>query len=192
MPIKADKLSSQHLMLLYETDGDRDGAAINYINKALEEGQFALYASVNVKDTKHMKRITSKIRHYRRHLEQGNLLVVNLHLFYQRALSANLEPFYDLKAMLEAILKERIAAGKRRKATVVADCADQLSRNEKFDECIIVERWWHNTYSEWLDRNVNITVVCPHPNIVLGQETFMRNKQQLSELHSLTISAISK
>lgn len=179
-------------MLLYNADDDRNDAAVNYINEALKKGQLAVYASVNAKDAVHMDKICSKITDYDGHIEQGDLMVVRLGSFYERALIGNLEPFEDLKAILEGILIERINVGKIPEAIVVADCADMLSRNEKFDECIFVERWWHNTHSEWVDKNVRINVVCPHPSTVLRQEPFLVQEHQIARLHSLTVAAISK
>ena len=179
-------------MLLYDADDGRDEAAANYINQALKQGQLAVYASVHADDSVHMSKISSKITDFKENIERGCLLVVRLHSFYERALIGDLEPFYDLKAILEAILEERIAAGTTAEAVVVADCADMLSKNEKFDECIFVERWWHNTHSGWLEKNVRINVVCPHQSRAFLQKPFMHRAQQISRLHSLTVSAINK
>lgn len=182
----------QHLMLLYRDAKERNDAAIDQINQALKNGHLAVYASVLANDPVHMEKFSSNIPDFREHVEQGNLLVVRLHSFYERVLTGSLEPFEDLKAIFEEILKERIDRDKAAKAVVVADCADMLSRNEKFDECVFVERWWRDTHSDWLKRNVEINVVCPHPATVLEQEHFAVQKRQISGLHSLTVDAISK
>jgi hypothetical protein len=179
-------------MLLYDTDEGRDESAADYINQALKRGQLAVYASVHANDTAHMDRISSKIPDFKVKIERGDLLIVRLRSFYERALIGDLEPFYDLKAILEAILEERVAAGKTAGAVVVADCAGTLSRDEKFDECIFVERWWHNTHSDWLEKNVRINVVCPYASAVFGQKPFMHHEQQISRLHSITVSTLSK
>lgn len=182
----------QHLMLLYSTDETRNEAAIDYINQALRQGQFAVYASVDAKDTLHMNKIASKIIDYKGNIERGHLLLVRLYSFYERALTGDLAPFDDLKAIIEEIIKERIAAGKTAKAVVVADCADMLSRNEKYDECLLVERWWQNTHSAWQEKNIEITIVCPHSSNMIEQMSIVQHRRQLSRLHSLTVSAISK
>jgi hypothetical protein len=192
MASKVSYQSSQHLMLLYSSDQARDDAAVDYINRALEEEQLAVYASVETKDSVHMERISSKITDYEKHVERGNLLIVRLQSFYKQVLVGSLEPFNDLKVILEEILQERIAGGKKGQAVVVADCADMLSRKEKFDECLFVERWWQNTNLNWLEKNVKIDVVCPHPSSVLEQEPFTLHKRQISRLHSHTVDAISR
>jgi hypothetical protein len=45
---------------------------------------------------------------------------------------------------------------------VVAEVTAELNRNEKFDECINLEKWWQRTHSEWLWKGLKVTVICPH------------------------------
>jgi hypothetical protein len=184
--------SNEHIMLLYDNDNDRNEIAIDYINEGLRRGQLAVYASVNASDTSYMSKISSKIRDYKNNMNLGNLLVMKLETFYERALIGDLEPFKDFKALIEEVLKERIIAGKNGEAVVVADCADNLSRNEKFDECVYVERWWQNTHLEWHKSNLQITVVCPHPSSVLNKSSIAHYRQRISHQHSFTIATLTK
>jgi hypothetical protein len=179
----------EHILLLYDNDDERNEFAINYINEGLKKGQLAVYASVDASDTSCISKVLSKITNYKENLDAGNLLVLNLKRFYDRALDGDLEPFKDFKALLEEIVKERISAGKNDEVIVVADCADTLSKNEKFDECIYVERWWQDTHFEWLKNDQKITVVCPHPNLILAQNN---HKKGISNQHSLTLRAFIK
>ncbi|MFY3740835.1 MAG: hypothetical protein HMLIMOIP_001280 [Candidatus Nitrosomirales archaeon] len=179
-------------MLLYSADEDLNEAVINYINQALKQGQLTVYASVDAKDPLHMDKIAPNIADYQGNIERGDLLLVKLYSFYERALTGDLEPFDDLKAILEEIIKERITLGKMAEAFVIADCADLLSRNEKSDECLLVERWWQNTHSEWTEKNIRITIVCPHPSNIGEQMSVVQHRRQLSRLHSLTVTAMSK
>lgn len=182
--------SREHVMFLYDNDDTRNEAAINYINDGLRKGQMAIYASVHANDKSHMSKISSKIMDYAENIELGSLLILNLNTFYQRALAGDLEPFKDFKAMLEEIVQERIAGKRNEEVVVVADCADSLSRNEKFDECLYVERWWQGTHSEWMENNLKITVICPHPNSILENNALHKN--QISNQHSLTVVAINR
>ena len=182
----------EHVMLLYDNEDQRNEVAINYINEGLRKEQLAIYASVNASDASRMSKILPKIADYEEKKNQGNLLILSLRPFYTRALTGDLEPFKDLKALLEEIVKERIAAGKSGEVVVVADCADYLSRNEKFDECAYVERWWQDTHFEWVRNNLEITVICPHPSSVLDKNHFVHHKKLISRQHSLTISALTK
>ena len=179
----------EHIIMLYNNDDERNGVAINYINEGLKKGQLAVYASVDASDTSYISKILSKITKYKENMNKGNLLVLSLKALYYRALDGDLEPFKDFKALLEEIVKERIAAGKSHEVIIVADCADNLSRRKKFDECIHVERWWQNTHFEWLRNNQKITVVCPHPNLILTQNSY---KRQITNHHSLIITALTK
>ncbi|WP_148680941.1 MEDS domain-containing protein [Candidatus Nitrososphaera gargensis] len=184
-----DPSCREHVILLYDSDDERNEVAINYINEGIRKGQLAVYASVNASDKMFMSKISSKIVGYDDNVNNGNLLILSLKPFYERALNGDLEPFKDFKALLEEIVNERIAAGKSGEVIVVADCADNLSRNEKFDECVYVERWWQETHLEWQKNNQKITVICPHPNSVLNKHS---HKERISRQHSLTITALAR
>jgi hypothetical protein len=184
-----NKRSPEHVMMLYEDDVERNEAAIAYINKGLEKGQLAVYASVDASDPSCISKVLPRITNWKENMQKGNLAILSLKSFYSRALKGDLEPFKDLRVLLEEIVKERIAAGKSSEVIVVADCADNLSRNRKFDECLYVERWWQDTHYEWLKNKQEITVVCPHPNLILTQKG---HKDRISTQHSLTLRAIAK
>jgi hypothetical protein len=134
-----------------------------------------------------MSGISSKIRGYKKNINNGNLLVLKLRTFYERALSGDLEAFKDFKALLEEIVRERTVSGKSDEVLVVADCADNLSRNKMFDESLFVERWWQNTHLEWVEKNLKVTIVCPHPSSVLEDELFAQHKREISTQHSITL-----
>ena len=182
----------EHVMLLYQNDKERNEIAISYINDGLKRGKLAIYASVEAHNTLHILKLSSRITGYADNVRNGNLFIVTLKIFYERALAGDLEPFRDFKLLVEEILRERIASGRSGEAVVVADCADSLSRDEKFDECIYVERWWQDTYSEWQENKLKITVICPHPSSILDKNTFVRYKQQIARQHSLIVAALTK
>ena len=52
--------SSQHAMLLYDNNSNRDIASINYINQGLEQKLLCIYASVNAYNTLRRKRQKKK------------------------------------------------------------------------------------------------------------------------------------
>jgi hypothetical protein len=192
MPSLVNPSCHEHVMLIYDNDDERNETAIDYINEGLRRGQLAVYASVNASDPAHMSKILPKIKDYKENVNLGNLLILGLASFYKRALNGDLEPFRDFKALIEEIVKERIATGRSDEVVIVADCADNLSRNEKFDECVYVERWWHDAHIEWQKNNLKITVICPHPGSVLNRNPFVPLKQQISRQHSLTLMALIK
>jgi hypothetical protein len=53
-------------------------------------------------------------------------------------------------------------------------------------KCEVVEKWWHNTTTEWTRNNRNITVVCPHTGLVLNNPILSDTKSRLNEMHSIT------
>src|SRR5436309_2144646 len=82
--------SSQHAMLLYDNNSNRDIASINYINQGLEQKLLCIYASVNTYNTSHLTKISSQIKDYEENVRKRNLLIVNLKPFYDSALAIDL------------------------------------------------------------------------------------------------------
>jgi CheY-like chemotaxis protein len=100
----------------------------------------------------------------------------------------DLSPFNKLKVELGKIQRQRISEGKKDAILVFADAACFLSQNKHFDECEILEKWWHNTTTEWARNNRNITVVCPHPGLVINNPILsLDTKGRLNGMHTITI-----
>ena len=52
----------------------------------------------------------------------------------------------------------------------------------------IFEKWWHNTTTEWARNNRNITVICPHPGLVINNPILsLDTKGRLNGMHTITI-----
>ncbi|MEM3094283.1 MAG: MEDS domain-containing protein [Nitrososphaera sp.] len=187
MPNLVKRSSGEHVMFLYDSLDARNKAALRYINDGLKNSQLVIYASVDADNESHISMISSKIRNYRKNIDQGNLLILKLRTFYERVLAGDLEAFKDFKELVEEIVRERVASGRTGEVLIVADCADELSRNKMFDESLFVERWWQNTYLEWLEGDLKITIICPHPGSVLENELFMSHKHDISSQHSMTL-----
>lgn len=177
----------QHLMLLYDEENERSSAEIDCINRALAAGQYCVYATVDANDKEFESKLTSRITDYDKHIEQGNLRIVNFKPFYYSAANGELTPFRQLKAQVEATLSNRIAAGKSGKALLVADAACNLSRHKQFDECITLEGWWQDTYIDWMEMKLDVTIICAHPSSVLKQESLNVEQSRISHEHSLTL-----
>jgi hypothetical protein len=192
MPNLLKKSCGEHILFLYDTIDARDKATLKYINEALKNSQLVVYASVDADDASYMTKVSSKIIGFKKNINQGNLLIMRLRLFYERVLSGDLEAFKDFKELLEEIVQERTLAGRKNEVLIVADCADNLSRNEKFDECVYVEIWWQSTHLEWQKNGLNITVICPHPRSILEKNPFVQQKQRISRQHSLTVTALTR
>lgn len=182
----------EHVMLLHVNETNSIEAAIGYINGALKKGQLAIYGSVHIDDESHKCSLSSRISDYEKNVDKGNLLVVNLREFYEFALAGELEPFEDLKVIIEEIVRERMASGRNGEAVLIGDIAGNLSRNLKLDECIVEERWWDNTFHEWLDNGLKITIICVYPSSALARNTLSPVEHELSKLHTLTISALAE
>lgn len=184
-------------MLLYSSDEDK--VATKYVNEALKKGYLTIYIPINGD--------TSKIASlenidYEENVNQASLLTFDTRTFYKFALAGNLEPFEELKVLLEEAIREKRIAYKRNddddedeeelNVVIVAGVAAELNRNEKFDECIKLEKWWQDTHSEWLRKGLKVTVICPHLNPKLGKGEFMHYKQAISSLHEIVVESASE
>ncbi|MEW6603770.1 MAG: MEDS domain-containing protein [Thermoproteota archaeon] len=175
----------EHVMLLYDSDDERNVAAAHYINEGLRSGQLCVYASVGALNSAskwHTSRISPMITDYEDNVRKGNLVVVDFKPFLEFAQKEELEPFLQLKAQLEEMLKQSAAYGRGDKMLIFADAACTLSENGEFDECVALESWWQSAYQEWRNSSQNITVICPHPSRVLDMHT----KGRIADVHSLT------
>jgi hypothetical protein len=103
-----------------------------------------------------------------------------------------MEPFEELKIMLEeAITERRIASDKNDEVTFVSGIAGSLATNQRFDESIAAEQWWQKTHSEWLQKGLKITMICSHPCTIFDKNQFMHYKQAMSSLHQIVVDPSS-
>jgi hypothetical protein len=182
--------SNEHIMLLYRSDDERNSAAVNYINNGLKSEYHCIYASINANDSKSsssISNLSSKIDNYKENIENGELQIVDFKPYYESALHGDLSPFNKLKIQWEKTQRQRISEGKNGTILAFADAACFLAHNKHFEECKVLEKWWHNTTTEWAQNNRNITVVCPHPGLVLNDPLLSDTKGQLNEMHTITI-----
>ena len=177
-------------MLLYSSDDERNNAAVNYINKGLKSGYHCIYASINAYDSKsssNISNLSSNIDNYKENIERDELRIVDFKPYYKSALNVDFRPFKKLKKELEETLNYRKSEGKKDAILVFADAACFLSHNKQFEECEILEWWWNETTTEWRQNNQNITVVCPHPGLVLNDPLLSDTKGHLNGTHTVTI-----
>ncbi|HZL24073.1 MAG TPA: response regulator [Nitrososphaeraceae archaeon] len=182
--------SNEHIMLLYSSDDERNKAAVNYINDGLKSGYQCIYASINAYDSKsssNISNLSSSIDNYKENIERDELRIVDFKPYYESALNVDFRPFKKLKKELEETLNYRKSEGKKDAILVFADAACFLSHNKHFEECEILEWWWNETTTEWRQNNQNITVVCPHPGLVLNDPLLSDTKGHLNGKHTITI-----
>jgi CheY-like chemotaxis protein len=174
-------------MLLYDDEAQRSAAEIDCINRALNAGQYCIYATVDASDKDFLAGLAPRIADYDRHIQEGNLVIVNFKPFYDSAANSDLAPFKQLKAQIEEALKDRVASGRNGKALIVADAACNLARHKQFDECVTLEGWWQETYRDWMAKNLDISIICAHPSSVLKQQSHVQEQDRISHAHSLKL-----
>jgi CheY-like chemotaxis protein len=180
--------NGKHVMLLYGKDEDRTEAAAHWINQALDDEQLCIYASVYAFDRLNISSISNlstKIKNYQEHVENNNLQIINFRPYYDSALGRNLVLFENLKSNLEKLLCDLVVKGKKDKIIVFADAACCLCENRSFGESEILEKWWQEVHNEWVKNNYNITVICPHPQLMLQRE--QDTKSKIANLHDIML-----
>ena len=182
--------SNEHVMVLYNNDDDRNTAAVNYINDGLKNGFHCIYASVGAYDSEsssNIPNLSSNIDNYKENIEREELRIIDLKPYYESVLNVDFYPFKKLKKELEETLNYRKSEGKKDAILVFEDAACFLSHNKQLDECEMLEWWWHETTTEWRQNNQNITVVCPHPRLVLNDPLLSDTKDHLNSMHTILI-----
>mgnify|MGYP003575013755 FL=1 len=175
LPTIAELSYNKHVMLLFENNISRSKATIDCINEALKEGKLCVYASVDVhmQQSNYISNFIGKIVNYENNVRDKNLHIIDLYSYYESALIGNFEPFNKLKSKLEKILLHRRSEGNDDNLLIFADAACELSKNQHFNECEILERWWEDIHTEWLTKKLNVTLICPH-----AKSAFQKNKFQ--------------
>jgi hypothetical protein len=180
-------------MLLYSNDSDdEDKAAAEYVNEGLRRGYLTVYLPINVHNISHQSKIVSEIVDYEENVNRGNLLTLDIRSFYNFALAGNMQPFDELKTMVEEAIKERTTSKRNDEIILVMGVVGGLAEKQKFDESLNLERWWQKTHSEWLQKGLKVTIICPHPSPILDKNQFIHYKQTLSSLHDITLHPISR
>lgn len=182
---------NQHALHVYSSD-DPDKAPTKYLNEALNSRQLTVYVPVDAdnatdNNTERVFKMASGITNYEDHVNHGNLLTLDIRSFYNSVLAGNVQPFEELKILLEEAIKERIASGKSDEVTFVSGIAGTLATNQKFDQCINSEMWWQMTHSEWLQKGLKVTLICSHPRKIFDENHFMHYRQAMSSLHNAIV-----
>ncbi len=133
---------------------------------------------------------------YKENTNRGNLLTFDTGTFYNFALAGNLQPFDELKVLIEEAIEEKRILSKKKEVNeeevsvvVVAGVAAELNRNEKFDECIKVEEWWQKTHSECLHKGLKVAIICPHLIPKLNKDEFTNYRQAIASLHEIVLGS---
>lgn len=171
-------------MLLYEDTDERNAAETGCIKEALGRGQFCVYASIDMHDKDLLGDFISRIPGCDSHIEQGNLLITDLRPFYDAALAGSLDLFEQLREKIEGKLAARASAGRSAKTLIVADAACHLVRNRHFGEAARLETWWQQTFANWTDMGLDISIICSHPALILKENVHAKDMVDISHEHS--------
>jgi hypothetical protein len=177
--------------------GDEENTVTKYVSEALRKGYLTVYLPLTGNNNNNNSSELSKIAlsenmDFKENMNRDNLLTFDTRTFYNFALAGNLEPFEELKVLIEEAIEEKRILSKRKEANeeevivvVVAEVAAELNRKEKFDECIKLEEWWQKTHSEWLHKGLKVAIICPHLIPKLDKDEFKHYRQAIASLHEI-------
>jgi hypothetical protein len=131
----------QHALLVYSSDNEYKAPA-KYVNAALSRGQLTVYVPIHRDNaaengTLRTSQLGPCISNFEDNMKGGNLLTLDIRSFYDSLLAGNMQPFEELKILLDEAIRERIASGKSQEVTFVSGIAGTLAANQRFDQSII-------------------------------------------------------
>jgi hypothetical protein len=168
-----------HIALLYDNEDGLYSAVADYLNEGLTKGELCVYASVRIRDEGHTEKIAPLIKDYHTHIENGNLLVVDLASHYISALTGDMKPFEEAKKLF--VEKSQNRANKH--VRFVGDGTGFLFKNKHFDVCEMIEQWWQ-------DKPFEGSYVCPFPKEFLDSYPHkLYAKQAVLDKHDVVLEA---
>ena len=123
--------------------GDEENAVTKYVSEALRKGYLTVYIPLignnnNNNNSSHLLEITlSESIDYKEKMNRGNLLTFDTGTFYNFSLAGNLQPFEELKVLIEEAIEEKRVLSKKNEVNeeeeevivvVVAGVAAELNR----------------------------------------------------------------
>jgi hypothetical protein len=185
----------QHAMLLCSSD--KHDTPATYVNEALTRGYLTIYLPLTTTTTTSISKSIEEEKESNI-MNRGNLLTFDTRTFYNFALAGDLQPFEELKVLVEEALEEKRRIAFKRGmpneeeiVVLVVGVAAELARNGKFEEAVKLEEWWQKTYSEWVQKGLKVTIICPHSNTVLDNGEFVHHKNAISSLHDVVLGVDS-
>jgi hypothetical protein len=127
----------QHALLVYSSDNEYKAPA-KYVNAALSREQLTVYAPIHMDNaaengTLRTSQLRPCISNFEDNVNGGNLLTLDIRSFHDSLLVGNMQPFEELKILLDEAIRERIASDKSQEVTFVSGIAGALATNHKFD-----------------------------------------------------------
>ncbi len=175
--------NGEHVMLLYDSDNAKEDMIVDYINKEIENGQTAIYASADAEETTHFPKLASRIKEFGRNVDQGNLRIIDTKQCAEKALDRDTALLEDLRKVVEQTAKDRQGVTKSSHILVIADCADSLSKDEKYEECCKLEKSWQYSFLEWKSEGLKVSVICPHMHSMLDEG----EEQSIAANHTMKV-----
>lgn len=165
----------EHVIISYHDVSRLTDLAATFFNEGLNRNQLCIYASMHL-DNGVLEELSSKIKNYAKHVQNENLLIVDLKPFHNAIMVQNLVPFFDLK---KSVLLKKLQREDKH-IRIWGDLVSYLFEQKKFDECMLLEQWWQKN-------PLGGTVVCPYRTEVLNDPIYESQKDQVLNEHDKVI-----
>jgi hypothetical protein len=168
----------KHQAFLYDNEQQRDDAITKFINEGLDRGQLCIYGTIHLTDKEYFKTMSSRITDYEENVKKGNLIVIDFLPFYIAALKKDLIPY---KGMQKAI-EEKLGDKKDARVRIVGDATGYLFKNDRFDECIMVESWWQGA------RMPAVSTLCLFEKSLMNEIPFKQHRNRVAHNHDILLN----
>ena len=183
-----------HGMLLYKNNHQRNEILTSYLNKELTKGHLCIYAPVDPysrESATNIYDISAKIWNYHKNIQDGNLQIINMRYYYDCVIRREMEPLKNIKLGLQNAIRNRYKYNKKKiEIVIITDINFSLLQKKYVGQCFAVEEWLGNIYSECINNNQYIKILCLYPHFLFSsevEESIKLVKDKLVELHTLTI-----
>jgi hypothetical protein len=144
---------SKHVLLLYENHDELDSSLLTYINNGLKRVELCVYASVNLMNYNHIHNFTLQINDYQKNRKEGNLLMLNLEPYYNKAVFGDMQSFEQFATYISDKNYDKLL---NKLVCKSIDCGSLLLKNGYFEQGIVLENWLHS-------KPIDGPCVCPYP-----------------------------
>ncbi len=156
-----------HILVLYDSAQEREQVICRYISTALGQGKMVICASLD-RYTEVMG-LRASIKDLENYLRRGKLKIIDINDFCEGPTVGNSHSLKELRASLEADLSRSQTDAKTQGVVIVASCVENLSMDEKFEECCRLERSLQEIFRLWTSKGMQVSIICPHLRSVLDE-----------------------
>ena len=160
-----------HVIISYHDQSRLAAMLATFFNEGLKLNQLCIFASVDL-DNGILDEVSAIIKNYDEHIQNGNLLVVDLKPFRASVMNHDLSQFDDMK---KSVLEQK-SKRKDKHVRMFGDLASFLFEERNFEESLMLEKWCQSN-------PLGGTIVCPYKNEILSDPSYAKQKELILHDH---------